>query len=604
MPRAWCLAFALASLFPGAVSAQQIPPPEDGDKLVDTKFLGDQVEMRDASNGAPIILPKGVPLWEDKNNAGSLPPVISFQSQPTGFDVVYTFDNNTNSNHKLGAIYLGILTLGHRVDYPDLRLISEPLYADYDEGYKVRQMHYPDTLYSPAWVLENADYAVGVSIQYPILEYEHTVRLCLYSPEGKYAEGEGGRGWKLEFLLSNVGNENEANELSFPGKIKPGEKFTYVVSVRVTKKPQEWVRTLVPYRNWFRGEYGGVGYQREVKCVNSRDYSSGELCTDDNPFGFGDSRPDLKGWGPTVNSLLERKNWDVLMCMTVSGSYRQNWWNNMPYQFATNWNANPEFATAYDPAVGFPRLPAAGQKIAFWWGRSVQVADEWDDATLVNFDPRNPNHRKKAFAEMDLAVKAGATTIGLDTFSPQLTPVWRQLEWLDELRARYPGVRYCAEPVCSDLIHREIATFYRGNKDRWEVSSPDEIDGFYNPHYMADFLLPGHETWGAFRWSTYADFGIYFTDQEKTDKLKQIASLGFRPCSRENFELLDPSIEAAESWKTTVPPDLQIEDDLFPTFALFDAAFNAGDSAADLNHDGELTLFDHTVWQNLHPLGK
>ena len=50
---------------------------------------------------------------------------------------------------------LGILTLGRRVDYPDVRYICEPRYADYIEGYKVKQMQYPDTVYSPAWVLEN-----------------------------------------------------------------------------------------------------------------------------------------------------------------------------------------------------------------------------------------------------------------------------------------------------------------------------------------------------------------------------------------------------------------------------------------------------------------
>lgn len=553
---AWAAVLAIGSL----CVAQQVPPPEDGDKIVTVKRVGDEVEMRDAANGSPLIIPKGIYLWEDKNNANSLKPTVQVQAQPAGFDVIYTFTNKGGAGRKMGALNVGIVTLGSRVTYPDVRLICEPLVADYVEGYKVKQMQYPDTLYSPAWVLENDAYAVGFSIQYPILDYQHNVRLALTSPDGRFADGEGGRGWKLEFLLSNVGNETEENKILYPGLIAPGETRVYVVSVRVTRKPSEWVRTLVPYRNWFRGEYGGVSYVRQPRPINIRSFSSGELCTDDNPLGFGDSRPDINGWGPIVTGLLERTQWDTIMLQTCSGSYRVHYINNFPYQFATNWNATPQLATATDPGVGFPRMPAAGQKIGIWWGRSVQVADKWDDDALTPFDPSNLNHRKRAFAEMDLAVKAGVTTVGLDTLSPRCTPMWKLVPWLHDLKARYPGVRFAAEPVCSDLIHREIGTMYRGNKDRGEVNSPDQIDGFYNPFYMADFLLPGHETWGKFRWATYEDFGIFYTDEEKTAKLEQIASLGYVPCPSESFDLKDLNIKAAKSWEFTVPADLQVDE--------------------------------------------
>jgi hypothetical protein len=590
--------------------AQLIPPLEEGEQLVTSKLVGDEVEMRDADDGSPLIMPKGIKLWDDKNEANNLQPEISFQAQPTGFDIIYTFTNSGQNNRKLGALNMGIMTLGSRVDYPDLRYICENKYADYIEGYKVRQMHYPDTLYSPAWILQNDDYAIGVSLQYPILDVKHTVRLTLYSPEGKYAYGEGGRGWRLEFLLSNVGNETEENKLTYPGLIGPGESWTYVMSVRVTKKPNEWVRTVLPYRNWFRGQYGGVAYDRQTRCLNGRAWTSADRCTDENPFGYGDSRPDLNTWGPAINTLLERQNWDTIMAWTPSGTYRYNTDNNMPYQFTSNWNATEALATAYDPEIGFPRLPAAGQKIGFWWGRSVQVALEWDAEELVPFNPDNQGHRTRAFAEIDLAVKAGATTIGMDTFSPRITPVWKLIPWIRDLKARHPGLRFCAEPVSSDLIHREVATFYRGNKDRYEVEHPDEIDGFYNPHYMADFLLPGHEIWGSYRWATYEEFGIFHTDEEKTEQLRKIASLGYVPISMDAFDLKDSTIEAAKSWEFTVPPDLRIPpdddgEDPFPTFELFNAAFKAGNMEADLNKDGILNFFDYTTWQNYHlPPGK
>jgi hypothetical protein len=605
--RSLTIAVACATGLPVAAHGRQAPPPESGDRLVDVKRVGSEVEMRDAAGGAPLLIPKGIPLWEGKNNPTALEPSIDIRAQPAGFVAVYTFSNTGPEPRALGALSLGVLTLGRRVDYPDLGSICEPRYADYTEGYKARQGQYPDTLYSPAWVLENQSYAVGVSLQYPILEYRHNVRLCLYSPEGRFAVGEGGRGWKLEFLLSNTGNDTGETGLAHSGLIEPGQTRTYTVSVRVTRKPAEWVRTLVPYRDWFRAAYGGVSYERQGGCIGAQTLASAALCGESNPLGFADSRPDLNGWGEAVGGLLARRGWDTLLFLNPSGSYGASRAGNPPYQFATNWNATGPLATACDPQIGFPRLPARAQKIGFRWGRSLQVARQWDDPGPVPFDPHNPDHRRLAFAEMDLAVKAGATTIALDAFSPRFTPLWDLVEWVADLKARYPGVRFAADAVSCDLIHRQIAAIYRGSKDRAEVAGPVEIDGFTNPHLMADFLLPGHETWGAFGWTAYDEFGITFTDQQKTDRLRQIAALGFTPCALEPFDLKDHDIQAAETWKSTVPADLRPgigagdDTDPFPTFGSFDAAFKAGAPAADLTRDGRLDFVDYTAWQNLHP---
>src|SRR5688572_10374452 len=78
--------------------AQLIPPLEEGEPLVTSKLVGDEVEMRDAADGSPLMIPKGVKLWEDKNEANSLPPVITYQAQPTGFDIIYTFTNKGINN--------------------------------------------------------------------------------------------------------------------------------------------------------------------------------------------------------------------------------------------------------------------------------------------------------------------------------------------------------------------------------------------------------------------------------------------------------------------------------------------------------------------------
>jgi hypothetical protein len=581
--------------------------------------------MRDADSGAPIMMPRGIPLWQDRRGGTSLAPTVEFQAQPSGFDAIYTFVNDGKTERTLGALNAGIFTLGHQITYPDLKTICQPLSADFNQGYKSQQAHYPETVYSPAWVIENQGYAVGVSLQYPILDYRHDVRLVLSAPEGRFAEGEGGRGWRLEFLLSNLGNETEDNKLLNPGVIAAGQSRTYVISVRVTRKPEEWVRTLLPYRNWFRSAYGSVEYVRDPRPIQGRNFSTPGLCSDSNPFGYGDSRPDLNGWGEIVSRLMEgNSGYGTQLFWTTSGSYRQNAENNMPFQFTTNWKATPALATATDPKVGFPRIPASGQGLGLWWGRSVQVADRWEDPTLEPLDPDNKAHRAAAFAEMDLAVKAGATTIGLDTFCAKHTPVWDLVRWVDDLKARYPGVRFCAEPITCDLVHRKIATYYRGNRDRTRPQSPDQIDGYTNPHYLADFLLPGHETWGAYRWAMYQEwFNIDVSPADKEKMLAKIASLGYVPLCLDSLSLTAP-LEAARSWEFTVPADLREEgngkindggngggndgtpppgDDPFPTFELFDRAFKAGDMRADLTGDGLLDFFDYTAWQNSHKAG-
>jgi hypothetical protein len=629
--RLLALALATGGLM-APTTAQQIPDPEDGPPIVTATLIDGQVDMRDVDTGKAIMLSKTLEMWHDKGDPDAVAPVIEFQPQPTGYDAIFTFTNNGKTARPLGSLNAGIFTLGQTITYPEFRYICEPVTVSYD-NYKVRQAHYPTTTYSPAWVLQNDEYAVGVSLQYPILDYKHDTRLCLYSPDARFAKGEGGRGWRLEFLLSNMDDLDGANSLYNSGAIPPGETWTYVVSVRVTRQTDEWVRTLIPYRNWFRSAYGGVEYERDPRPISGRSFSAHENCSDDNPYGFGGSRPDLHGWGNIVTGLVEaRSGWGTMMLWTAGGAYRHNDENNMAYQFASNWNSTPGLATATDPKVGFQRINDAGTDVAFWWGRSCQVADKWDDDQLESFDPDKQAHRQAAFAEMDMAVKAGARSIGLDTFSCRHTPVWKLVEWLDTLKARYPGVRFCAEPLTNDLIHRKISTYYRGHNDRQRVDHPDEIDIYHNPHYLADFLLPGHEIWGAFRWSQYENwFGMSFSDSEKEAQLQKIASMGYIPVCLTEMNLT-VNADAARSWEFTVPADLRDDGqhdngggddggldggnnddgghhdddgnyDPFPTFESFDAAFKAGDMRADLNGDGKLDFFDYTAWQNAHAGG-
>ncbi len=541
-----------------SVHAQKLPPLETGPKLVEAKMLPDgQVEMRDAKSGALLIAPRGATLWDNKFDGTAIKPEITFQVQPSGFDLLYTFTNTASVAKPPAMLRLGILTLGPEVTYQDFRYGSEDVHA-HVATHKSKALTYPKQLYSPVWVLKNQTHAMGVSIQYPIMDYKHDVRFAFSSPGGKLAEGEGGRGWLVEQRLANVGNESANTELGHSASIAPGTSQAYVVSVRVAS-PEEWVRTLVPYRDYFQSLYGGVKYTRDPRPIRASAVASFMHLSPSNPMGLGNEklRPDTNGWGPWTKRLKTPKGWAGVILWDPSGLYYHNRDNNYPFQFTTRWLDNPKTAEALDKNIGLPSVAAAGTPVGLWWGRSCQVADVWDDATLEPFNPDNAKHKALALAELDLAVQAGATIIGLDTFSHRHTPVWKLKPWLEEMQARHPQVRFGQEPICSDIMHTVAASFFRCYDDAQKPESVKAIMKAKSAHILADFINPGHEIWGGFRYAGHKQyFGIDPTAQMIIDDAKHLASCGFVPVMFTDFDM-PAGILAAESWRFSIPSDLQ-----------------------------------------------
>src|SRR5262249_27335170 len=149
----------------------------------------------------------------------------------------------------------------------------------------------------------------------------------------------------------------------------------YVVSVRVLKNSSEWVRTLVPYRNYFRSVYGGVRYTRETGPVTAQMAADTGGCSASNPMGWlGGYRPDLQGWGVLAKKLREQPaGWSGTMVWLPSGSYWHNPQNNFPCWPASTWMTSPLLATVFDPVNGLPSVPRAGKQLGFWWGHSCQT---------------------------------------------------------------------------------------------------------------------------------------------------------------------------------------------------------------------------------------
>jgi len=542
-------------------NAQQIPPLEKGTATVRSKLVnGNQLEIRDAATNAPILLPKGTRLVEFLDPAVEV--AIRLQSQPTGADIIFNFHNTADTPKGLGMLDTGILTLGQNVIYQDLRETNEAVTANV-KTYVGKAYPYPSDLYCPAWVISNSTYHVGVSLQYPIMEYKHDAFIGLSNPKGAQLLGEGGAGWAVNFVLSTIG-PHSWQKVQYSAELKPDERRQYVMSIRIQPKAKEWVRTLLPYRNYFRANYGGVKYLRDPKPVMAFGLSGEVQLSDDNPFGFAPQyRPDRQGFNKLAGELKTNyPGWGSVMIWLPGGVYRVHQENNFPFQFTSTWMNWPiASSSAFDDTFGLASIKNTGKDFGLWWGNSARMALTWDPKHFVDFDPDNPKHVKLALTELDIAAKAGATSIGLDTFAHNYTPIWKGYPWLVAMRLRYPYMRFVTEPSACDIMHTIAPTFISAWNDETKPANEEGLYRIKHPNYIADFLLPGHEIWAGFR---YNGLTKYFG--KKPDAARVLAdvirfsSYGYVALNMEGINTTTTTVNASKTWNTTVPADIRLSD--------------------------------------------
>lgn len=513
-----------------------------------TTFDGSTLLLVSDSSGR-VLVDQAARRFAMSRMDGALDPEVDVEITSNGYSIHYSFTNNTSSPKPLPDLRVGPIMLGDAVTYQDTRHSCEDIETHADT-HRTPGHNYPINMYAPVWIVRDVDHAAGVSLEYPIMEYEHDVRFYL-----KYHPGSGG--WLVDIRLSS-----DSSALEYSGAVPPGQTWQYTVNVRFDERSHEWVRTLLPYREYFLEEYGGVQYRREVRPVNALGMSLSSEISADNPYGFSreDLRPDANGYGPFVDFALDRTGWPGQMIVTPTGHLRRNTHLNYPFRFTSQWLADENFQTALDPDIGFPKIVEAGRDLGFWWGRSAQVSFAWDDGIGEQLDPDNRRHTQAAFNELDRAVEAGATTIGMDTFGHRAIPIWDGSRWLDEMQARHPDVKFVLEPMPSDIMHRQAAGWLRGFNDGDRVDSLEELNYIKGPHILADFLLPGHETWAAWRYKGHRNYlDIIPTQEMVNDDVEMFAQWGYRPMFYTDFDL-QVAGNAAESWTYTIPYDLQLPD--------------------------------------------
>ena len=570
--------------------------------IVDVEVVDGQVLMTAVDDGTVLVDPRGISM-HDGGPLEVVTPVIDVVPVDDGYDVVYTFTNNTNEALPLGRLKLGVIPIGEQITYREFRWHGRELEADahFWNGMSIR---YPLSLYSPVHVIHGDEWTIGISLQYPVLEYEHDVTFSMVSPGGAKAIGPGGKGWALIIKTNNHGNENDDIKMVYSSRLEPGETQTYTLSVRATKNKGDWMRTLLPYREFFHEHYGGVRYERDPRPVYGFKIADGIFIAEDNPEGWTSPntlRPDYFTWQPRIDWMFERDNWPRMMAWMPGGVYEYE--REEPFDFVLNWEGDENLMLATHPELGFAQVEQAGRTFGLWWSQSINYSESYGN--LIGFDLYDPDQVQAALAEIDLAVATGATMIGLDTFTHKKCAMWDLYKWLQIIQLRHPHVTYVVEPLTMDFLHTIAPSHFTGHDDRHGL--PEDIEDiwmFHGPHLMADFLNPGHEIWGHYRYWAYQFYDVEVTPELVFADMQEIADYGMCPTIMTGMELdLDQPYEAKETWHDTVPADLLYfappKDPFQPT----------GDEVgiycvADMDKDGKLTVFDLVAFSNAFAAGE
>ncbi|MGD9688944.1 MAG: hypothetical protein AB7K52_01685 [Phycisphaerales bacterium] len=523
--RSWHSFVIGSSLLAGAhalaqVDISQTVPTPDGRYRV--ALLGDQFILYDNAQARPLIGGSTSPIVMNT----PFRPTITMEPKEYGADITFTYVNDSPNPIDLGWINIaGIRFPGNSKRWSFAQDTSTFILPGFNYLGNAR---YPQETYSPVHVMGDDRHTLGISLHYPIVEFDHNVMMTI-----------------VGFPTTTFGNPAQtwACQFKFEGTLPAGATRTYTVAIRATTADRSFLYTLTPYRDYFRSLYGPVDYVRDARPVSGSTMSQVEGVSPDNPRGYQNQhvRPDIVGWAPTVTSVVTARNFGYrrVMLWAPSGCLPASTGLNYPYRFMTPMNDIPVMR---DSLSEFHRVREAGLELGFWWGNNSTLMRGWANPTAEGFNPNNEEHVRLAFAELDMAVSAGANLIGLDAYK-QVSPR-NMFIWLQMMKERAPNAKFVTENAAPDIIHNLSATFH-------------EATGIRGPHVLADFLNPGHETWAAIS-STPESIAANRspTAAEMVREMNRVAALGFvplvygRPTIRTNMT-------AADSSSQTTPRDLE-----------------------------------------------
>lgn len=505
--KVWVSIFLTATFFTSF--SQPVPVTVDYDESLM------QVRVRDKNTGEYLIEPAGkLGLWLPDNgytvggksaHGTKIKPQIAIKKVSNGVDITWTFTNYLKDTVSIGEFYIGQLKLAQKVYYRNTQLTGQmdTIIAEKNRQFASAARVYPSAYcYSPVTVLADDKYVIAASFLFPALRYKHTLNQMFF---GNFFEKHA-KGWDL---ITMVNKGIYGQKYYREGELLPGESKQYTMCIRIGyNEPHcnRWLELLEPYKAYFKKMYGPVRYKKDPRPILGYHGSSDHFKDENNPYGFWNNRnvkrdlktgghperPDLDGYRPTtqyLDEMLKQAKYQRMMVWTPTGQYTRNTHLNYPFKFTSHWlegdkKKYPRYRghkmnDAISAFRDFAKTP--GRELGLWWGHSVLIMKEWDSPQYEVFDGKNKEHWRLSKKELQYAVQAGATLIGLDAFID--IPVWEQNKWLDTMiRFTRNKVKFCSEMYSCDIIHTKAAFFYGANAVK-------------SPHYFADYLNEGHESW-------------------------------------------------------------------------------------------------------------
>ncbi len=421
---------------------------------------------------------------------------------PNGLDIAWTVSNPTATDAAVPELRLPLMDLGDEIVAMDF----------YRSGWPQRLMQrgphtsmmgvYPGTLYAPVAVLMTTRLAIGVTVQYPVLEYRHECAL------GIEAAGDGH--WQLRLVLGGDLEEGMGS-IRRPAIVPAGQTRTWTITVRASADPLHWLDTLEPYRHFFQSRYGGVQYTRDPRAIRGVIPAFGHLQSEKNPSGWVPeaNRPDQHGYAGVVALMQQALGQaDRVILWAPSGRALDHRALNLPFRFTSHWlDGGPQSPFADAPRLLRLMPLAPTQQWGLWWGHSMESTPAWDTPPQTPLNLSDQQQRSLFLSELQGAIDAGAVLVGLDEFTTGHVGAWDRVAWLTQLQAAAPGITFCSEGMSSDILHRLAPTWldlYRAKPDRFGGTLM--IRG---PFLLADWLLPGHETWAGMLFDRSSDPALH-----------------------------------------------------------------------------------------------
>jgi len=514
------------------------PAPERGGgigtatpaKRVDTRLAGIRnrgLRVTEVASGKTLMDETNGPItWET-----TIPLTMTVDQHFDGADIHVTYNNSTNQARNIGRIFFSGIRLADRIEILDLRHAATWHTKDRaNPNLGVFWSTWPGDLYSPVAVLRDSQYTMGFSIQYPALEYKHGVRIDTHNVARW--NGDTGPSWAVTFLINSL--------------IQPGESRTYTFSYRFLPRSESWLKTLVPYRDYFRATYGPVQYTRDPRPVTAVAISEISHATPSNPRAFtytGNNRPDVFGWRPWAVEIANRRSlgYQRTMVWAAAGLYTQNRDHNYPPNSLSPMDDLPMMRTTKGELAN-----AAGpnMQVGYWLGYSTNWTTGWDTNTpMTRYNLNSETEKANFWREIDFAASLNSTLIGLDAFVDN--DPYFLVSWLRQIKARHPQMKFIAEVSPPDIIHNLAGSFLF----EWDAKGPP---------VLADFINPGHETWLAcMNYGLIERLGRRPTAAEATRELQEWANMGYVPLDF-NIATVDALMLARRSWETTIPAELRM----------------------------------------------